>query len=330
MSASSIANRRRAFALIELLAVLGVIGILIGLLLPAVERVRATADQLKCNNNLRQIGLAIHNYHGSFGSLPPSRDGRAIGSTGASWPWLILPQMGEDNLFAHWNYQRPVEQMTPEDYERMKKALSTPIASYLCPSRRTASSPEARVPDGPFSVRHAGMDYAGCGGRSGDDFDKLSSLQRQIPPHGAFQNGAISPPNLYEIFHLPRRVKFIDIPDGLSHTLLVGEKFVDFGPHGGNGGDEGAYFAGNIAELHASVVGGSIRVLGAYPYYAPLLVSGTVPPVPPPQFGFGGGHHGVCLFVFCDGHVQALRNTTDIVVLGLLAQRNDGQVVPDY
>src|SRR5215207_947703 len=95
--------RRRGFTLIELLVVIAIISILIGLLLPAVQRVREAANRLSCTNNLKQIGLAMHHHHLTFERLPPSR----VTAYGATWAVVILPEMEQDNLYRQWNLQRP-------------------------------------------------------------------------------------------------------------------------------------------------------------------------------------------------------------------------------
>src|SRR5689334_13447044 len=97
-------NRRAAFTLIEPLVVVAIIAVLIGLLLPAVQKVREAANRTKCENNLKQIGLACLNYESARGKFPPSR----IRNECMTWAWLILPQLEQDNLYQLWPETCPV------------------------------------------------------------------------------------------------------------------------------------------------------------------------------------------------------------------------------
>jgi prepilin-type N-terminal cleavage/methylation domain-containing protein len=115
----------RAFSLIELLVVLAVIALLMGLLLPAVQRVREAASRISCANNLHQIGLAMRGYETIYKTLPPSR----ISDQGATWAVLILPYMEQDDLYKQWDLKRSY-------YEQTDVARLTSVKSYYCPSRR--------------------------------------------------------------------------------------------------------------------------------------------------------------------------------------------------
>ena len=120
---------RRAFTLIELLVVIAIIAVLIALLLPAVQAAREAARRISCTNNMKQLGLALHHYHDTLETMPPSR----LNSTGPTWAVLLMPFMEQDNLYHKWNIFFPYG-------SQVDAARMTPVKGFFCPSRRTAQS----------------------------------------------------------------------------------------------------------------------------------------------------------------------------------------------
>ena len=139
----SFARSRSAFTLVELLVVIAIIGILVGLLLPAVQAAREAARRMQCSNNLKQLGLAFHNYHDTHRVFPINfawrsipgggGGGPAISNTGKSWLQMILPQIEQTNMFNRIDFTVGLEGATPAILQNLQIA-KTPVNSFLCPS----------------------------------------------------------------------------------------------------------------------------------------------------------------------------------------------------
>lgn len=277
------------FTLIELLVVIAIISLLIGLLMPAVQKAREAANRMSCSNNLKQLGLALHSYHNNFDQLPPSR----INDYCATWAVLMLPYLEQDNLYNQWDIARRY-------YDQNDIARKTPVKVYHCPSRRTPhSAPGVSISgDTPSYARGeqpnvpGGLgDYAASIGTTGTDFSGLAQV------NGCFQLG-------------PHGINFGSIRDGTSNTLLVGEKHVTPQNFGVGWTDcslyNGDYFA---CSSRAAGVGFELA----------KNINDT-------RWCFGSYHLGLVQFCFADGGVRSVKVTINARELGLLADRADGQV----
>lgn len=299
--------RRRGFTLIELLVVIAIIAILIGLLVPAVQKVREAAARMQCGNNLKQMGLAMHNYHDTTGKLPPSRyDPRG------TWHIFILPYIEQDNFYRLWNITRRYDQQTDA-------ARRTEVKIFFCPSRRSPGklSVSGDTRDGASGSPHlpgALSDYAVCAGSpvnvngQATQSDYWWSPTPDYPNQPA--NGAFLIENDFNSGKGTRLFGFVDVLDGLSNTLFVGDKHVSVTRLGEGGLDSSAYNGDK---------GSAFRKAGPGAPLERILTSTSN--------RFGSTHTGVCQFVLGDGSVRALNVTIDTTTLGRLADKADGQVV---
>jgi prepilin-type N-terminal cleavage/methylation domain-containing protein/prepilin-type processing-associated H-X9-DG protein len=184
---------RNAFTLIELLVVIAIIGTLVGLLLPAVQKVRAAAARMSCQNNLHQIGLALQNYHGTYQKLPPS----GVYPTGFSIHALLLPFIEQDNVYQTINFN--VSYNDPSN----AFAMATVVPTFICPADPNHNAPPGWAPNN-YRVNEGTIPLNGYG---------------VSDPHGV--NVAMPPPN--GPFFINSIWRLTDITDGTSNTAAFSE-----------------------------------------------------------------------------------------------------------
>ncbi|HTU88490.1 MAG TPA: DUF1559 domain-containing protein [Gemmataceae bacterium] len=318
-------NLRRAFTLIELLVVIAIFVVLLGLLLPAVQKARETANRAYCLNNLKQIGIAMHLYSNSNESLPagylyqatatPANGAPGSGAgievldrpppptaapppnaPGWGWAALILNDIEQSNLAGQINYSMPVESVGSTSVR------TTVLSLYTCPSDTSTGVFTVQTSLNATLAAAATNSYAACFGYGG--------LPNTEPDSG---NGA---------FYRNSHTRFLDITDGSSNTILVGERaaLAAQGPWAG------------------VMTGGTIRTTPSAPVYsatyelAPVMVMARVwdktlnSPLSEP-YDFFSPHSQVVNFLFADGSVHGLSIATDLTVLQALATIGGGEVV---
>jgi prepilin-type N-terminal cleavage/methylation domain-containing protein/prepilin-type processing-associated H-X9-DG protein len=324
-------RRARGFTLIELLVVIAIIAILIGLLLPAIQKVREAASRTQCANNLKQIGIAVHNYHDAYGQLPPLR----VSNNHASWLVLIMPFMEQENIARLWTFSEHYSTATNAPGRLLQ------VKSYYCPSRRGPSgSSVSRVEDvrpgdsdpppdftGPFTdSRFFGSNNPS--GALGDYAGSVGSCTAYPPTStsviwsGTSANGALIQGVLNANGSFTSLTSLAKITDGTSNTFLAGEKHVPAGMYGRAKVGDGSIYNG-VWTIYSGRLAGPEDPLAQSPYDVSPSLHGDA------FFGrkFGSSHPGLCQFVFCDGSVKAISTGIDAENLRRLAVRNDGEVI---
>jgi prepilin-type N-terminal cleavage/methylation domain-containing protein/prepilin-type processing-associated H-X9-DG protein len=293
---------RMAFTLIELLVVIGIIAILVSLMAPAVQRIRDAAARAQCSNNLRQIGLALHQYHDASRIFPPGmrwqkgKDQQPL----ASWMIQILPYIEQQGL---WNLTQEAYRKSPRPFNNPPHiGLATVMPLFVCPSDGRG-----------FNVQFAARDKFNVG------------LTNYLGVEGLDLN------NTNGMLYRDSRVRMADVTDGLSNTLLVGERppSPDF--------QFGWWYAG-VGQRHT---GSCDSVLGVQEQHVGRIVQGGCSPGtysfvpgslgnPCDMYHFWSTHIGGAHFLFADGSVHFVGYGA-APLLPALASRAGGEVaqLPD-
>lgn len=324
-------KNRNAFTLVELLVVIAIIGILVALLLPAVQRAREAARRTQCQNKFKQVGLALHNYASANGHFPAAVHHTADSCTGhkagnhdtdwgiGTWSVAILPQLEEQSTYDQFDfklaYNAPPNTMPTQTSDN---GTGHAIKSYLCPSDST----EADLVNVTGSINRDGRDPRedvgrsnmcavsdsidwGCGNKSWPRTDRTTS------DNASPIEGSRYAPN--GVLYGHSKTTFARIQDGSSKTLLVGEVT-------GAEGIPGAEFSAHnwvvwaLLDMREGINGPGSLPKGATSW----TKKGST---------FSSYHTGGCYFAMADGSTQFLNEDTDLHILQALASRDGEEII---
>lgn len=309
--------RERGFALVEVVVILAVIGILLAILLPAVQMARESARKISCQSNLRELALAVKVHHDTHRHFPTDGWGyrwvgdpdRGFGQTQpGGWVYNVLPFIERGDL-------RGIGSNTIQSIQRdlLAEVAAMPVSLFNCPTRRsTGNYPYSNLAHAqPFNTTRleqaAKSDYAINGG------DVVVSAGPGPGGTTPTELRAYSWPNLQDfngIAFVRSQIRIAHVLDGVSNTYLIGEKHVN--PHDdADAGDDQTMFIGDDADIRRWAVNppASDRVA--------VTDRGR----------FGSAHVDVCFFAFCDGSVRPISYGIDARTHRLLGNREDGEPV---
>lgn len=297
------------FTLVELLVVIAIIGVLVALLLPAVQQAREAARRMQCGNNLKQLGLGAHNFSDTYNHLPPAFIGdnsQENVNSWATWGAIVLPYLEGGNQFALWDIHHLAVHQPAEAYQ-------TQVSTYICPSRPipVLSINDFASPGGSLS------DYAASFGTGANFVNSDGAIIPALPT--SIVTGSDGLPYLEK---WTQQIRFADIKDGTSNTTMFGEKVIR--PNSLRGRNEDRSVFSGIRNTHRRMMG--------------IQANGNIRPLLPPDNqnlphanqSFGSDHPGVCQFVFVDGSVRSVPLTVDINVLTALVTRAGNEIVGDF
>lgn len=329
---------RDAFTLVELLVVISIVGVIVGLLLPAVQATREAARRMQCQSHLKQLGLAAINFESAHRRFPSGgwgfqwqgfADVNSPAGQPGSWTFSLLPFVEQDSLYRLGSLSSSISQRDQD----LRLRVSSPVPIYNCPSRRGGetfgfdpSCPSCSKPIGTSTSLHASVrcDYAVNAGDGAPDMTQRDSWPMNYwgPATIAEANtltktgGWPKPPSDWSgISWLARGVKLPELTDGTSHVFLFGEKYVmrDAYSSGVDWGDNEPLYGGFNNDNHRST----------HPQW-PLMHDkhGVI------SIGsFGSAHFSGANFVMADGSVHQIAYTIDSEIYRYLGNRHDGRSV---
>jgi len=303
--------RKRGFTLIELLVVIAIIAILVALLLPAVQQAREAARRTQCRNNLKQIGLALHNYHDQFRRFPPGYitadvSDPANADPGFAWGTMLLANLDVGPLYSHFDFNDVAAD--PHNLEHGETQLTV----FHCPSDVGPQLFTTDATNDGVAVTLATSNYAAMFG---------------------YGSVTANPDGGTGIFFRNSSVRFRDITDGSSNTFAVGERNFKLGRTTWyaaiEGYDTNAGMMGIMALLRE---GPAALVLGhvGQPAMGSMPAMNHAANNTPHITNYGSLHEGGTFFLLCDGSVRFVSENVDWPTYRHLGERADGELIGEY
>ncbi len=303
-------NRRRGFTLIELLVVIAIIAVLVALLLPAVQQAREAARRSQCKNNLKQIGLAMHDYHETYSGLP-------VGQFGCCWgTWIveILPFLDKNSLFENYNHDGKYD--VPDATYRYSGSKNTPvttkrIGTLTCPSDQE-NAPIGGITSHNYAVNHGNTGYG--------QQAALGTVTWQGAPF-RINNG-----------NTARNQKFRDITDGTSNTLMVGEVLQGKGSDlrgfswWGDASNFTAYNSPNSSSLDVIYTPGYCNHQPTFN----LPCTGTPTAALPTMMASRSRHVGGVHVAMCDGSAKFVTENIDLGLWQALSTSQGNELISGF
>ncbi len=338
-------RQRKAFTLVELLVVIAIIGVLVALLLPAVQSARESARRMQCTNNLKQIGLAIANYEVTNQHYPPG----AVMFEGSMWSAFLLPFLEEtaakdvmvfgENSSGNWQwaFPSPYAELPSGDQFRNIRIIETVFETFRCPSAGLPAHQLDHTADGWWVMSRVPASYLGC----------VSGIANR--QHPSMQTLRKADGVLYGVHkdQNDQPVQIKSITDGMSNTILVGEAAHDVftqdergdqqEPQQGNRKDHWYIGSDDIDTSPAMDLSeglGSTGVAINLHKVIQRLAPGERPPLgfhtEAMQLSFSSEHSGGCQVALCDGSVRFISETIDAATWSNLGNREDGLRLSEF
>ena len=303
-------NRRTGFTLVELLVVIAIIGVLVALLLPAVQAAREAARRMKCQNNLKQIGLALHNYHDSLKVFPPG----GVTSNTTSWHVHVLPYLELKPLYDQFDFSKGTYDSPASQVGRGANGL-TRVAVYLCPSSQTEKMQLATPPN------HVNT-------------PDLVPTNTGVPPYTTHYYGNMGPKNpgltdytvrnvgqggfsQHGLFECNSRIRIAEVTDGTANTFLVGE----------NSYHDQRYGSRFRNWMRGCDSNGNDHICGARNFQNGINTRSPALATPFHDIAMASHHPGGTNFVLCDGAVKYMSQNIQLGTYKAIASRNGQEAV---